>query len=830
MKQPISIIASALAAVMLAGCSDELSSPSVGHNCVIEAETMPVDEPAGSRTAYDPTDYTSGQIGINWLPGDSLGVFSANGSENAIFTNAATGESASTTFSGNMSGTPAWAYYPYSATAGTDPTALRGTLPATQHYSTATRALEADWKVGSHAGGNKFKFEHLFAFLRFEVNADGSTVKGEKLESITLTIPGTQLSGSFTANLKDGSYVVTPASDTETMTMEWTDQPELSEKTFYGFMTAFPANIAGKDITISITTSKHTADFTVKAAASEIKANAYYTLPVNLAKYVDDSKWAERQDQPQHEQAQWKPGLESSLACANTVFGIPGQEFMHKIRVADNTQTIEVYHLPEGLKWNAKRKLVYGIAPTRGDYEYTVVVKNADSTEAFAEGIRLYVRNSDELAQPTPHMGWQSWNVFEEDINEEIIKQIAKALVDKGFAAVGYDCVGIDDCWQLQDGGRDANGVPVVDSSKFPDFKALTDYIHGLGLKAGIYSDAGTVTCASKSNVSGELLAAYGYEDVMARQFKEWGFDKLKEDWFWSGHGDTGDKVSGTLDASSDALALELYGKMGNNLLNVEPKVSTFILSMCEWGIHKPWKWGAETGASSWRISYDARDAWNGSGNTGTTTNRNGMGLRNSIDWMRENNLGIYSGINRFNDMDMLCVGIRGKGNSSSDAISGSAGMSDDEYETNFIMWCMHSSPLLITCDVRNTIDTHDFNLLTNKDLIDINQDPLGQGAELIKTETSTTGSWLSKKTIQLDYYMKDLAGGDVAIAVVNLGEAEGNFTINLSEYDALDAANSYTYKELVSGTETGTFTSGSPITGTLAKHATRVYRVKLSH
>lgn len=261
---------------------------------------------------------------------------------------------------------------------------------------------------------------------------------------------------------------------------------------------------------------------------------------------------------------------------------------------------------------------------------------------------------------------------------------------------------------------------------------------------------------------------------------------------------------------------------MGSGIKDAGNKI---LLSMCEWGTHDPWKWAAEAGGSSWRMSYDHRDGWMGqNGTTGTiikkpkpndpTVNTGGIGLKNVIDLMR--NLWPYVGINRFNDADMLVVGIRGGGTSSNDLLYSDKGsMGDAEYETEFAMWCMWSSPLLLTLDVRNSgINSHDLALVKNAELIAINQDPLGQGAEYIK---SVNG---------IDYYQKDLANGDVAIAAVNLSDNSADCTISLSDYEALDKAASYSARDLIGLKDAGTLSASEPLTATIAKHGTYIVRL----
>ncbi len=523
------------------------------------------------------------------------------------------------------------------------------------------------------------------------------------------------------------------------------------------------------------------------------------------------------------ENAEWVPGLESRLACANTVFGIPGQPFMHKIRVPqDTSQTAHdvvpvktgvrrVYNLPEGLSWNPRRCLVEGTAPEAGDYVYSVEFESGG--KIYKEGIRLHV--NDSLISPVPMMGWQSWNVLKYKISDSIICDQADRLVSLGLRDAGYRYIGIDDCWQLRKGRDLISDRQIPDPALFPNgMKIVTDYIHSLELKAGIYSDCGTVTCEGYE-------ASFGHENTDAEAYAEWGFDMLKEDYFWPGHG-----VPDGIDPDSYTDAQTLYKRMGDGLLKSGRDV---LLYMCEWGIHEPWKWAPEAGAPCWRMSYDARDGWWGS--TGERKNEdkntNGVGLHNTIVLMR--NLWPYVGINRFNDADMLCVGIRGTGQSSNDCVYGVTkrsdgyylgeqlyvGMSDVEYETNFAMWCMYGSPLLLSIDLsRDDINRHDLALIKNPELIAINQDPLGQGAEYIRSDGN------------LDYYQKDLANGDVAIAVVNLGDSDAEYCIDIQDYDALSQTLSYRVRDVIHRKDVGKMNTPLQLRGNLSAHGTYLIRL----
>lgn len=813
------------AAIALGACSadDALRSPESTCNTVIEVMSVaPVaDNETNSRTAIDPTVYTSGQIGINWLPSDKIGVFGDKGSLDVPFDNQTRTESDKASFGGTLKDgeKPMYAYYPYPAGEGSTLQTLKGTLALKQTYSTATRSLDGDWKVGTPVDGSssRFSFENIFPLLKLDINAGTTQLLGDKLKSIALRIDGVQIGGDFAYDIATGSCSFTQGAGVDCVTVELSDSPQLTASTFSAYMSVAPAEgIGGKSLEVTVTTDKHIATFSRTLIADRFTAGTYYTVPLMFDRFTDI--WIV-EDAPGEveENAAWVPGLSSRLACANTVFAIPGKPFMHKIRVPQSTSQTDhavvpvktgisrVYNLPEGLTWNAERCLVEGTAPAAGEYVYSVEFTLDGQT--YKEGIRLTV--SDNLISPTPMMGWQSWNVLENAVSYDKVCQQADAIISKGFKDVGYIYVGVDDTWQASSShteGRNADGSPKYDATKFPGgMKAVADYLHSKGLRAGIYSDCGTITCEG-------MIGSYNYESVDGQTYTAWGFDMLKEDWFWKGHGD----ANGSLDPASNPIARELYSRMGSAL------GGKAMLYMCEWGLHMPWKWGSEIGAQCWRMSYDARDGWMGGNNASfmQTANTNsvnsdalGIGLKNTIDLMR--NLWPYVGINRYNDADMLCVGIRGTSGSAQDMVyKKNQDISDTRYQTNFAMWCMYSSPLLLTLDLTASINDHDFALLKNEELIAINQDPLCQGAEWVKTVNN------------MDYYMKDLANGDVAIAVVNLGDSQGNYTVTLSDFEALNAADSYKVRNLIEKADAGTLSASSPLSGSLAAHGTYIIRL----
>lgn len=202
------------------------------------------------------------------------------------------------------------------------------------------------------------------------------------------------------------------------------------------------------------------------------------------------------------------------------VYSLPGVRFMHKIRPVDAMAEVSVSGLPEGLVWNASRRLVEGVVDIPGEYYYKVNVENGDST--VQETVSLTV--SPDLQQPTPFMGWLSWNVVEGDISDEVVRTVADAMVSTGLKDAGYDYLVIDDLWQAK-AREEGTGFPSPDSIKFPDgMKAVADYVHSKGLKFGIYSDAGSKTCAG-------CFGSYGFEEVDAKAYAGWDVDLLKYDY-----------------------------------------------------------------------------------------------------------------------------------------------------------------------------------------------------------------------------------------------------------------------------------------------------------
>ena len=304
---------------------------------------------------------------------------------------------------------------------------------------------------------------------------------------------------------------------------------------------------------------------------------------------------------------------------------------------------------------------------------------------------------------PTPPMGWNSWNKFAEKVDDQAVRGMADAMVSSGMKDAGYVYVNIDDTWE---GQRDARGN-IQSNSKFPDMKALADYVHSKGLKIGIYSSPGPKTCAGYEG-------GYQHEEQDAKTWAAWGIDYLKYDWC------SAEKVYKPSDMPA------VYKKMGDALKATGRPI---VYSLCQYGLQKVWEWGASIGGNLWRTTGDIEDKWDS---------------MSAIGFDKQTNLEKYAGPGHWNDPDMLEVG--------------NGGMTNVEYQTHMSLWAMLSAPLLAGNDLRNmTPAIHD--ILTNKEVIAIDQDKLGdQGRRFSKDGGG-------------EAWYKQLANGDLAVGLFNRSE-----------------------------------------------------------
>ncbi len=491
------------------------------------------------------------------------------------------------------------------------------------------------------------------------------------------------------------------------------------------------------------------------------------------------------------------------LHCSDRTFSLPSVRYMHKIRPADSCATVSVTALPEGLRWNEQRRLVEGRIDTEGDYVYNVVVNGTDT-------VPVSLTVSSNLPMPTPMMGWLSWNVVLSNVSASLLRETADAFHDKGLYDAGYRWLGIDDDWHCGP-ERPADGIPAPNRDRFPEgMAAVGDYLHDRGFKFGIYSTAALATCDNK-------FGSYLHEDVDAREYARWGVDFLKYDYCHVPSLKLGD---GTY--QHQPTAEYLYGRMRDA---IKRSGRPIVLYMCEWGSTKPWTWAHRVDAPMWRATHDHRDGWMGR-ILEEDVHKQGIGVWQALQIWPE--LWPYTGVNHFSDADMLCIGIRGRGLASSIILEGVSrrkedgafikdgkpylGMTSDEAKTEFVMWCMWSSPLMLSLDARDAIDPEDLAVITNPELIAINQDAMGQCAEYLGVRNG----------VQL--WAKDLADGSVAVAAVNLNDDPVEYTLDLSEVDALDADAVYNARNPLIRSDEGSIKGNTSFV--LSPHAVKVLRL----
>ena len=470
--------------------------------------------------------------------------------------------------------------------------------------------------------------------------------------------------------------------------------------------------------------------------------------------------------------------LSSKVACATTVFSQPGVRFMHKIRSTDPNAKLSVSNLPEGLKWNAKRNLVEGIAGKEGRYTYQINVTSDGQTETKDVDFTI----SSNLQHPVPFMGWISWNSVQSEVSEDIVKKVVDLFEEKGLYDCGWNMVMMDDWWHAPE--RAAGGAPQPDPKRFPNgLEPVSDYVHSHGMKFGIYTDAAETTCAG-------AFGSFGKEKIDAEYYAKWKVNVVKCD--YCNAPDDVETAKARYKALADALKEAGYGTM---------------LYICEWGVREPWKWGAEVGGTCWRVSLDVLDCWSGIAP--------GVGVIQSINAMK--GLSAYQGVNRFNDADMLCTGLHARGKASNDLCGSGAGMTMDEYRTQFALWCMWSSPMALSFDPRSQYLTDaDFAIMTNRELIALNQDRMGQQADLITDKNN----WV--------VFAKDCENGDIALSVTNMSSKIRKYTFDFSQIPALSMDSTYTVRDLWEGKEIDP-AKGS-FTVPVKKHATQVFRLSPKH
>ena len=399
----------------------------------------------------------------------------------------------------------------------------------------------------------------------------------------------------------------------------------------------------------------------------------------------------------------------------------PGSPFLFTVpATGEKPMTISAKNLPAGLQLDPQSGCITGVLREKGT---SVVTLRAENARGAAERA-LKIICGDTIAL-TPPMGWNSWNCFACDVTEANVRAAADAMVASGLINHGWTYINIDDCWEA---GRDADSK-VLSNQKFPDMKALTDYVHSKGLKIGLYSSPGPQTCAGHEG-------SYKHEELDALRYGEWGFDYLKYDWCSYGN---------IVPNPDHAGYMKPYQVM-RAALDKAPR--DILFSLCQYGMGNVWEWGAEVGGNCWRTTGDITDTW---------SSMAGIGFGQAGHEK-------YAGPGHWNDPDMLVVGYVGWS-----ANVRPTHLTPSEQYTHISLWCLLCSPLLIGCDMTK-LDEFTLNLLTNDEVLDVSQDPLGRQAARIA------------KSGPLEIWAKDLEDGSKAVGLFNRGEAATSITVKWSD------------------------------------------------
>lgn len=506
-----------------------------------------------------------------------------------------------------------------------------------------------------------------------------------------------------------------------------------------------------------------------------------------------------------------------TMPCATLVYSKPGAPFMHKLVTNSgetvvsvdfgNITTLELKD--DRINRGNKYKYISGTAPTtEGSYIYTVHITDATKEE---KTVKVEFIVSNFLQSPTPMMAWLTWNWFARSISHDKMVAIAEGMQKHGLVDAGFNTIVLDDAWGQQ--GTDKSAL-TYDATKFPQgISGLKTALKAINpkFKVGIYSDAGSMTCENYQPGS------YNYEAQHIALFDSWGVDMLKYDY-----------------CNSQASTKISYTQMGNAIkaLNNNRKVNDsipFVFNICEWGKTQPWIWGAQAGGSSWRSTSDAREDWIG--------NNSRPGVLGGVDETRR--LWMYAGVNRFNDLDMMCIGLHGLGgpsNNTKDHQSNGGkitGLTDKQARTQMSLWCMLASPLSLTCDLRAQpqgeankvtlpsplITDADITTLTNTDILAINQDALGQQAEYMEALSTGTTNYA---TTGYDVYVKDLTDGRFAVSITNRASSSlTSKTFNLEDL-YMESGKEYTCYDVWK--KTTSTVKDSIKTGIFMAYETRVY------
>lgn len=409
------------------------------------------------------------------------------------------------------------------------------------------------------------------------------------------------------------------------------------------------------------------------------------------------------------------------------LFGVrPGSPVIFRFGVSgEKPITFSAENLPSGLALNPENGALSGKIDKAGSYTFTIKARNAKGEAAQ----KFTIRVGSKIAL-TPPMGWNSWNCWGLSVTQDKVMSSAKALLEKGLADYGYAYINIDDAWEAPK--RNADGTIAV-NEKFPDMKGLGEWLHSQGLKFGIYSSPGDLTC-------GGYLGSLDHEKQDAETFNEWGIDYLKYDWCGYGRKHAKEKDNQTVASFvRPYLLMEGY-------LRDQPR--DIFYSLCQYGMADVWKWGEAVDANSWRTTGDITDTW---------------GSMYDIGFRRNAPLYPYAKPGHWNDPDMLIVGKVGWSANLRDSR-----LTPDEQYTHISLWTLMASNMLIGCDIAQ-MDEFTVSLLCNNEVNAVNQDILGKQAVRVVEEGD------------IQIFVRPLSDGSHALGIFNVGDADK--VVDLSNY-----------------------------------------------
>ena len=460
----------------------------------------------------------------------------------------------------------------------------------------------------------------------------------------------------------------------------------------------------------------------------------------------------------------------------------PGHPFLYHIPTqGERPIKFSAKGLPKGLHLNSSTGIITGTTPRAGEYTVTLRARNLRGSDR-----RIFKIVSGETLALTPPMGWNDWYAHTRRITDAKMRQAADIIVSSGMADLGYQYVDIDDCWMnsegkpdpLQNGPlRDEQGN-IVPNKHFPDMKALTDYIHAKGLKAGIYTSPGPRTCAG-------FEGSYQHEAQDARQFADWGFDLLKYDWCsYTG-------VAGKQPSLEERK--RPYASMGGLLKQQDRDI---LFNLCQYGKGNVWEWGAEVGGQSWRTAGDLG---------GSLHRLFEVALNNAehADWQKPG---------AWNDPDYIQIGWIG---SAPGSRAKKFPLTPTEQYSFMSLWCLMSSPLFYSGDLTK-LDAFTLNVLCNPEVIAIDQDPLGQ---CTRVQFSGADQFLM---------IKDLANGDHALGLCNYSDTAADMTATWSACSLSNGEHVRDlWREMDLGVYTNSFSARVPAHGVIL---VRVSNGKVGH